>query len=342
MKYFKHDLASRDDDKIFELVEVHGMQGYGIWWSLLEELYKAEEQGFQIEATDTWFKRLSKQLNLTDWRTLIRTLDTMAEQGLIDAQLWAEHVIYAPGMAKRADQYMQAKQAAAERKRRQRERDREALSRVTPVGQSHCHNTVTTNTDPDPDPNSDPEKDLERTPLTPQGGDSSGATEQDKVELPSLFSENEQPENLSTGSETYSCSAPPKKGKPDYQRWIETYLANKPKAWSGIEKIEGIPSREKCVARGLAAYGGNEDEAIKRLELALRYVKKVNEPFWIDKAHSFETILRRDTMHMIGWAEAAIESGLGCDPNHGEDFEARKARRKAEILAQARAEIGVA
>ena len=109
MKYFKHDLTARDDDKIFELVETHGMQGYGIWWALLEELYKAEDQGFRVEATDTWFKRLSKQLNLTDWRTLIRTLDTMAELRLIDPQLWAEHVILSPGRAKRAVQYIDRK-----------------------------------------------------------------------------------------------------------------------------------------------------------------------------------------------------------------------------------------
>lgn len=160
MKYFKHELRSRDNDKIFELIEAHGMQGYGIWWALLEELYKADSSGFQIEATETWFKRLSKQLCLTDWRTLIRTLDTMAEQGLIDGQLWAEHVIMAPGITERSDEYMRQKALATERKRQQREREKqakeaeEAMSRVTTVGQVECHAGVTTNTDPDPDPNS--------------------------------------------------------------------------------------------------------------------------------------------------------------------------------------------
>jgi hypothetical protein len=122
MKYFKHDLSTRDDDKIFELIEAHGMQGYGLWWVLLEELYKAEDQGFRLEATDTWFKRLSKQLNLTDWRTLIRTLGTMAEQGLIDPQLWAEHVIFAPGVAEHAEAYSKEREQARLRKQRQRGR----------------------------------------------------------------------------------------------------------------------------------------------------------------------------------------------------------------------------
>lgn len=160
MKYFKHDLLTRDDDKIFELIEIHGMMGYGLWWVLLEELYKAEENGFQIEATDTWFKRLSKQLNLTDWRSLIRVLDTMAAHGLLNPQLWAEHIIYAPGITKRADQYVRAKHLATERKREQRKRDKQSkpkVSRVTDVGQPQCHTTVTTNTDPDPDANTDPD-----------------------------------------------------------------------------------------------------------------------------------------------------------------------------------------
>lgn len=155
MKYFKHELLTRDDDRIWELIDTHGVQGYGLWWIILEELYKAEDDGFQIDATETWFKRLGKELNLTDWRTLLRTLDTFAQLGLIDAQLWAEHVIYAPGIAKRADSYIKQKEDARERKRRQREREKAEMSRVTHAGQAECHAPVTTNTDPDPDPDPD-------------------------------------------------------------------------------------------------------------------------------------------------------------------------------------------
>ncbi len=185
MKYFKHDLVTRDDDKIFELIEAHGVQGYGIWWVILEELYKSEDGGFQIAVTDTWFKRLSKSLNLTDWRILLRTLDTMAEIRLIDPQLWAEHVIHAPGISKRADQYLRQKERAAERKRLQRERQRQAkesqmsrvtspVSRVTDMGHEQCHTTVTTNTDPDLD------LDLKDPPFIPPYGDGTKAIFQAK------------------------------------------------------------------------------------------------------------------------------------------------------------------
>jgi len=174
MQYFKHELTTRDDDRIFELIESHGVTGYGLWWVILEELYKSETAGFQIDASETWFKRISKDLNITDYRTPIRILDTMAELGLIDSQLWADHVIFAPGISKRADAYMRRKALAAERKRQQRERDRQAreaanqqskekpkkpgVSRVTDAGQPPCHTSVTTNADPDADADADPDQ----------------------------------------------------------------------------------------------------------------------------------------------------------------------------------------
>lgn len=159
MKYFKHDLNAFDDDKIWELIESQGMQGYGIWWWTLEQLYSAEESGFQIHASETWFKRASKAMNLTDWRTLVRALDAMSEIGLIDPQLWAEHYIYCPGIIKRADAYIAEKTAAKERKRRQRERAKALKEQESHTGvtrdvtpKTESHTTVLTRVDPDPDP----------------------------------------------------------------------------------------------------------------------------------------------------------------------------------------------
>lgn len=162
MKYFKHDLAAFNDDKIWELIEIQGMQGYGIWWWLLEQLYAVEDDGFQIHASETWFKKASKAMNLTDWRTLVRTLDTLSEVGLIDSQLWTEHYIYSPGIIKRADAYVAQKLAARERKRRQREREKalkeaELSQEVTcdNIDVTPSHKAVLTREDPDPDPDLD-------------------------------------------------------------------------------------------------------------------------------------------------------------------------------------------
>ena len=37
--YFSHDYNARSDDKIKKLIRTHGMVGYGIFWSIVEDLY---------------------------------------------------------------------------------------------------------------------------------------------------------------------------------------------------------------------------------------------------------------------------------------------------------------
>ncbi len=37
--YFSHDYNARNDEKIKRLIRKHGMIGYGIFWSIVEDLY---------------------------------------------------------------------------------------------------------------------------------------------------------------------------------------------------------------------------------------------------------------------------------------------------------------
>jgi hypothetical protein len=37
--YFSHDYNTRSDDKIKKLIRTHGMMGYGVFWSIVEDLY---------------------------------------------------------------------------------------------------------------------------------------------------------------------------------------------------------------------------------------------------------------------------------------------------------------
>jgi hypothetical protein len=37
--YFSHDYNARNDEKIKRLIRKHGMQGYGVFWSIVEDLY---------------------------------------------------------------------------------------------------------------------------------------------------------------------------------------------------------------------------------------------------------------------------------------------------------------
>ena len=38
--YFSHDFDSRTDIKIRNLIRKHGMTGYGIYWAIVEDLYR--------------------------------------------------------------------------------------------------------------------------------------------------------------------------------------------------------------------------------------------------------------------------------------------------------------
>ena len=162
MKFFNHEISSRKDDQIFELIDIHGLAGYGFFWVILEELYGAEDTGFQIQATSVWMKRLARSLNLTDDRTLVRYFDTLADLGLINKQLWQEHIIYSSGVMERADAYMQRKAKEAEKKRNQRAQALLNIECPLPVPRDTSGtNDLSLNVpiaDPyaDPDPNSDP------------------------------------------------------------------------------------------------------------------------------------------------------------------------------------------
>lgn len=164
MKYFKHDLKARQNQKLWKFIKTHGMTGYGIWWSLLEVIYEAEDKGFQVSADELWLERFADELRVSDSRVLTRILDTLAELNLIDMQLWQEHIIFVPGIIERGDSYIQQK--AKNRDRVKKHREKQKTSHVSNELQSPCNQLqppcnapVTTNIDPDPDPDPDSDSD---------------------------------------------------------------------------------------------------------------------------------------------------------------------------------------
>lgn len=59
-QFFPHDFGARNDEKVVELLATHGMEGYGILWSLYEKLY--ENNGF----LDANYKLLSYDLRVDE------------------------------------------------------------------------------------------------------------------------------------------------------------------------------------------------------------------------------------------------------------------------------------
>lgn len=58
--YFSHDYNARNDEKIIELIMVHGMVGYGVYWSIVENLYN------NANALQTHYKRIAFELRVTE------------------------------------------------------------------------------------------------------------------------------------------------------------------------------------------------------------------------------------------------------------------------------------
>lgn len=58
--YFSHDYTARSDEKIKNLIYDFGYQGYGIYWSLIEELYQ------NANALQTNYKRIAFDMRVDE------------------------------------------------------------------------------------------------------------------------------------------------------------------------------------------------------------------------------------------------------------------------------------
>ena len=165
MKYFNHDTNAHENRKLRKIVRSHGAQGLGIYWTLLELLYRQDEEGFQINADNLWLEDIAEKLHISDPRTLIRVFDTFAEVDLISKQLWADHILYSEAISKRGDQYVAKKIYEREKKREQRASKLDKslnvpdMSPTCPEGQKGTSSKFqfVPASDPDPDPDPDPE-----------------------------------------------------------------------------------------------------------------------------------------------------------------------------------------
>lgn len=77
--HFEHDIDSLADSKIGMLVSELGMEGYGLFWAVVEQMFK-DECG--IRAADQRMVAVLAHKLYTDKETLTRFLDYCVEIGL--------------------------------------------------------------------------------------------------------------------------------------------------------------------------------------------------------------------------------------------------------------------
>lgn len=95
MNDFNHNTEIRNDDRMFQLIDEYGLEGYGFFWIIIEELAKSIRTDFRIKATHIWLKKLARSLQIKDDSKLPRYLDGFAKLGLIDSSQWiADGIIF--------------------------------------------------------------------------------------------------------------------------------------------------------------------------------------------------------------------------------------------------------
>jgi hypothetical protein len=290
MKWFHHDTDMHRNRKIRKLIRTHGATGFALWCLLLEKLY-AQEGDFSIPADELWFEDVSEDLKLGDYRTPIRILDTLAELHLIDSQLWQEHVIYAPAIAKRGDQYIVKRVQETEKKRKQRAKIK-ALSLGDIVG---TMGQIAVLSPSDPDPDSDPNSDLEIKKDTsshfedeinpePQGEE----VEPGEIRPPVNETEKigEKDSTSKGGSKNRSSAAAPAVRPPsELERFKALYNERRPKAWGAMQQVTTV---RKGKWKTLVAEMGGVEEALVALGNALDYC--CSDPWWSTKNLTFDNM----------------------------------------------------
>jgi hypothetical protein len=62
MDWFKHDVDAANDPKVLKLVRVHGWEGYGIWWRLIEMI--AAEETCELQVDDEQMEAIAFAMHL--------------------------------------------------------------------------------------------------------------------------------------------------------------------------------------------------------------------------------------------------------------------------------------
>jgi len=181
MKWFHHDCAARHDPKLRMLAAKHGLEGWAIFWALLEEIggdsdtfhlkimefSKKSDKSFANllenprKESENLFdssvdlpkiprlpvKTLAKNL-ITTSNTLTSVIRTCVSIGIFDQQKWLKfNVLYSPSFERRGDDYTRRVQRKAENVRTHSEQS----SNNVRILSEQCSDKVRTTSEQTPD-----------------------------------------------------------------------------------------------------------------------------------------------------------------------------------------------
>lgn len=105
MRWIKHQTDASDDVKIKRLEEEFGLNGYAVFFKLLEKVGK-EGRSYRLKFEKYPKEILAKEFRISQER-LEKILEAMMKLGLIDVKAYKKEEIYVPNMRKYADEYTQ-------------------------------------------------------------------------------------------------------------------------------------------------------------------------------------------------------------------------------------------
>jgi hypothetical protein len=246
----------------------------------------------------------------------------MAEQKLIDSQLWADHIIHCPGIMKRADAYMKkkalnAKRQADSRARNKEKKEKEAQESNALQSQSNALLTPN-NADVTPSKaNAESHRQIQdQDPISTQITDPvnicTAEPRFDKGDLP-VFSESRpnlvvvspgfQPQktldyvqpspvnNLAEQRKDDCSAAPP---VDPVKIFIDIYNQDKPSRWAGCRKTSDL--RTKWIKKFVKEHKAESTELFQK---ALRWAAQ--DPWWSSMSLGFNTLTHKE--HVLEFAE---------------------------------------
>ena len=92
--YFSHDLNARNDPKCSALISDFGMEGYGVFWAMIEII--SEQSNYKLEKFPKLYDGIAKQLMMQK-EALLQVIEAMLKQYFLlqedQKYIWSESLL---------------------------------------------------------------------------------------------------------------------------------------------------------------------------------------------------------------------------------------------------------
>lgn len=115
LDYFPHDTDAHADDKMQALISLHGMAGCGMYWTLVEKIYRTED-GY-LDMTTNWKREVIAGNMRMPVEMFDKILDSMLDIGLFQKSIYElDRKLTSDGLVKRREYLLSHRMAMREKR----------------------------------------------------------------------------------------------------------------------------------------------------------------------------------------------------------------------------------